>query len=235
MGELIFVGLGMSKPEDMSVRALMTLRNSDEIFAEFYTSKLIDSSTKELESYIGKKITVLKRSDIEEKDIVVKAAMSKKVSFVTAGDPMAATTHVDLRLKAIEAGVQTDVVHGVSIFTSCPTSFGLQPYKFGRTVTIPFPEPGFLPSSPYEHILDNHGRGLHTLVLLDIKEEEGRYMTAPMAMRWLLDAEERIGGGLIKSDTLICAAARIGSETQALFAGYPEEISGWTSVLRCTP
>ena len=26
MGELIFVGLGMSKPEDMSVRALTTLR-----------------------------------------------------------------------------------------------------------------------------------------------------------------------------------------------------------------
>ena len=29
MGEIIFVGLGMSKPEDMSVKALETLRSSD--------------------------------------------------------------------------------------------------------------------------------------------------------------------------------------------------------------
>ncbi len=225
MGELIFVGLGMSKPEDMSVRALTTLRNCDEVFAEFYTSKLIDSTSKELESFIGRKITVLKRSEVEEKDIIVAAAKKKKVAFITAGDPMSATTHVDLRLRAIEAGVHTDLVHGVSIFVACAAAFGLQPYKFGRAVTIPFPEPGFLPASPYDNIIDNFSRGLHTLILLDIKEEESRYMTAPMAMRWLLDAERRLGKGLITERSLFCAAARVGSTRQALFAGYPEEIA----------
>lgn len=224
MGELIFVGLGMSRPEDMSVRALTTLRNCDEIFAEFYTSKLNDAQTKDIEAFIGKKLTVLGRADVEEKDIIVSAAKRKKVAFISAGDPMTATTHVDLRLRAMREGIRTDMINGVSIFISCPAAFGLQPYKFGRTVTIPFPEPRFLPSSPYENILENRSRGLHTLILLDIKQEEDRYMTAPMAMRWLLDAEERLALGLVNERSLFCAAARVGSERQALFAGYPDEI-----------
>ena len=79
MGEIIFVGLGMSKPEDMSVKALETLRSSDKIFAEFYTSKLIDSSIEDLENFIGKKITVLKRSDVEEHDTIIEEAKCGKV------------------------------------------------------------------------------------------------------------------------------------------------------------
>ena len=209
----------------MSVRALTTLRNCDEIFAEFYTSKLNDAQPKDLESFIGKKLTILKRADVEEKDIIVSAARKKKVAFITAGDPMSATTHVDLRLRAVEEGIQTDIINGVSIFTSCAAAFGLQPYKFGRAVTIPFPEPRFLPSSPYENILENYSRGLHTLILLDIKQEEDRYMTAPMAMHWLMDAEQRLGKGLVRDRSLFCAAARVGSERQTLFAGYPEEIT----------
>lgn len=226
MGELIFVGLGMSKPEDMSVRALEALRSCDEIFAEFYTSRLIDSTPGELESFIGKKITVLKRSGVEEGDAIVNAAREGKVAFITAGDPMSATTHVDLRLRAIGAGVPTELIHGVSIFTACAGAFGLQPYKFGRAVTIPFPEPGFLPSSPYDNILENFSRGLHTLILLDIKEDQGRYMTAGQAMQWLLDAEERIGKGLVRETSLFCAGARIGSKSQALLAGRPGDIAG---------
>jgi diphthine synthase len=224
MGELIFVGLGMSRPEDMSMRALTVLRNSDEVFAEFYTSILNDAQPKDLEAYIGKKVTVLKRAEVEEKDTVIAAAKRGKAAFITAGDPMTATTHVDLRLRAIKEGIHTDIINGVSIFIACAAAFGLQPYKFGRTVTIPFPEPNFLPSSPYENILENFSRGLHTLILLDIKEEEGRYMTVPMAMRWLLDAESRLKLGLINENSLFCAAARVGGSRQALFAGYPDEI-----------
>ena len=158
------------------MRALTTLRNCDEIFAEFYTSKLNDAQPKDLEAFIGKKLTILKRADVEEKNIIVSAARTKKVAFIAAGDPMSATTHLDLRLRAMKENIHTDVINGVSIFTACAAALGLQPYKFGRTVTIPFPEPNFLPSSPYDNILENYSRGLHTLILLDIKQEEDRYM-----------------------------------------------------------
>lgn len=224
MGEIIFVGLGMSKPEDMSVKALQALQNSDRIFAEFYTSKLIDASLEELEEFIGKDIEVLKRSDVEEHNIILEEARNGVVSFVTAGDPMSATTHLDIRLRAEAEHIPTRLINGVSIFTACAAAFGLQPYKFGRAVTIPFPEPGFLPSSPYDNILENFERGLHTLILLDIKADENRYMTANTAMQWLLDAEERLGKKLVTENSLFCAGARIGSATQKLVAGFPAAI-----------
>ncbi|NLK25157.1 MAG: diphthine synthase [Euryarchaeota archaeon] len=226
MGHLIFVGLGLSRPEDMSMKALVALRGCDEVFAEFYTSRLIDACQAELEEFIGRKITVLNRKEVEEGTIILKAARQHKVAFMVAGDPMSATTHVDLRLRAAEEGITTELVHGVSIFTAAAAAFGLQPYKFGRAVTIPFPEPGYLPASPYDYILENYSRGLHTLVLLDIREEEDRYMTANEAVRWLLDAEQRLGKGLLNDETIICAGARIGSTGQRLLAGDPQTILG---------
>ncbi len=86
MGHLIFAGLGLSKPEDMSVRALEALRSCDEVFAEFYTSRLIDATPEELEAFIGRKLTVLRRSEVEEGNIIIEAARSKRVAFVVAGD-----------------------------------------------------------------------------------------------------------------------------------------------------
>ena len=137
---------------------------------------------------------------------------------------MAATTHVDIRLRAIESGIPTSLVHGISIFAACASALGLQPYKFGRTITLPFTEENFMPSSPYENILENCKRGLHSLILLDIRESEGRYMSANEGVRWLLDAEERLGDGLMRDDRLVCAAVRVGSSTERLLAGYPSKI-----------
>ena len=154
--------------------------------------------------------------------MVVDAAREKKVAFVTAGDTMAATTHVDLRIQAVDAGIPTKVIHGVSIFSACPSSLGLQPYKFGRTVTLPFVEGEYFPSSPYERILENkeeraahHGASGHP---------GGREPVHDLQRwgQWLMEAEKRFGRGLLAPDSLICAAARIGSSTERIAAGYPE-------------
>jgi len=224
MGELIFVGLGLGGVEDLSARALEALKGCDQVFGEFYTSKLIDSTPDDLEKVIGRKIVRLCRKEVEEDEIVIEAAKQGKVAFVTAGDTMAATTHVDLKIRAMEDGIPTQLFYGVSIFTAASSALGLQPYKFGRTVTIPFPEPGFTPLSPYENIYENWSRGLHTLVLLDIREEEGRYMTANQAVQWLIDAEKAKGLGMITDSTVICAAARVGSRTEKVAAGYPQKM-----------
>ncbi len=224
MAELIFVGLGLGGVEDMSLKALEELRSCDRVFGEFYTSKLIDSDVGGLERLIGKKVSLLNRAAVEEGEEVIDAARAMKVAFVCAGDTMAATTHLDIRLRAMEENIPTRLIHGVSIFTACASSFGLQPYKFGRTITLPFQEEHFQPTSPYENILENKKRGLHSLVLLDIQDDIKRYMTAADGVRWLIEAEQKIGGGLIAADTIICAAARVGSKTEKLVAGYPEAI-----------
>jgi diphthine synthase len=208
----------------MSLRALGTLKGCDLVYGEFYTSKMIGSDVEELEALIGKSLKLLSREEVEEGEEVIEMAKDKKVAFITAGDTMAATTHVDIRLRAIESGVPTSLVHGVSIFSACASALGLQPYKFGRTITLPFTEENFQPTSPYENILENSRRGLHSLVLLDIRESEGRYMSANEGVRWLLDAEKRLGGGLMSEDRIVCAAARVGSSTERLLAGRPLQV-----------
>ena len=61
-------------------------------------------------------------------------------------------------------------------------------------------------------------------MLLDIREEEGRYMTANQAVEWLLSAEKAKGTGMIGERTVICAAARVGSRTEKVVAGYPSKM-----------
>ncbi|MGE4274610.1 MAG: diphthine synthase [Candidatus Methanomethylophilaceae archaeon] len=223
---LVFVGLGLSGVDGMSVKARRALEECDEIYAEFYTSTLIGTSVSDLEESLGRRIKVLHRIQVEEGDEIVTRAKSAKVAFVTAGDTMAATTHVDLKIQAEEDGVPVQVIHGVSIFSACPTSLGLQPYKFGRTVTHPFLEEDYHPRSPYDNILENKNRGLHSMILLDIRADELRYMTAHQALEWLMEAERKWGGGLIADDTLVCVAARLGAEDELVVAGYPRDILG---------
>ena len=224
MSELIFAGLGLSGVDGMTVKAFNALRECDVIFAEFYTSTLIGTSIPELENALGKKITILQRSQVEEEDIVLREARTSRVGFITAGDTMAATTHVDLLIQAAEEGISTKVYHGISIFSACPSSLGLQPYKFGRTVTLPFIESGYHPRSPYDHLVNNKKDGLHSMILLDIRADENRYMNAHQAIEWLIEAERKWECGLITNETLICIASKVGSVDEKVFAGYPNDL-----------
>jgi diphthine synthase len=225
--ELIFVGLGLSGVDGMTVKAFNALKECDKIYAEFYTSHLIGTEIEDLEKALGKKIEVQYRAQVEEdKELpaIIRDAKTMRDAFVTAGDTMLATTHVDLRIQAAEAGIPVRMFHGVSIFSGCPTSLGLQPYKFGRAVTLPFLERNYQPKSPYDHIMENKSRNLHTMILLDIRADERRYMTAHQAIEWLLEGESKWGEGLITDKTLLCVASKVGSPEERVFAGYPRDL-----------
>jgi diphthine synthase len=221
---LIFAGLGLSGTDGMSVKALNALRTCDIIYAEFYTSVLAGTDISDIERVLGKEIEVLRRMQVEEEETIIEDAKTKRVGFVTAGDTMAATTHIDLIIRAKECGIETKLFHGISIFSACPSSLGLQPYKFGRTVTLPFIDGGSHPRSPYDNILENKRSGLHTMILLDIRADESRYMTAKQAIEWLLEAERKWECGLIRNDTLICVCSKVGSEEEKLTSGFPDEL-----------
>ncbi len=222
--ELIFVGLGLCGTGGMTVDALEALRQCDKIYGEFYTSSVIGAEVADLEKAIGKKITVVCRADVEEGHEIIEDAMKMRVAFVTAGDTMLATTHIDLRIQAKYANIPVRIFNGISIFSAAPTAFGLQPYKFGRTVTLPFLERNYQPKSPYDNIKENRDRGLHTLILLDIRAEELRYMTAKDAIEWLLAGEEKWKEGLITDETLLCVVSHAGAPDQKIFCNYPRKL-----------
>lgn len=216
---LVFIGLGINDEMDITQKALKEARDCDILFSEFYTATLMGSTPERLEKTIGRRITPLSRDDVEGGDIILRRARNERVALLTAGDPMAATTHVDLRLRAENEGIPTEVINGISILVAAPSALGLQHYKFGKTTTIPFIEQGYFPTSPYETIVKNFEAGLHTLVLLDIHADEGRYLTASEGMKTLLLMEEKAGGALFAEHPLVCGLGRVGSEKMVLKCG----------------
>ncbi len=224
MGELIFIGLGLYDEKDISVKGKEAAASADKVFSEFYTSLLAGSSFDDIEQLLGRKIEILSREQVESTDIILDTASERKVVFLTAGDPMAATTHVDLRIRAVERGIRTRVIHGISIISAVPSILGVMHYKFGRTVTLPFLRERGYPRSPYDHIKANRSIGLHTLVLLDIDGENKRYMTVNEGVEALLKLEEDIDDGLITGDTLMAGLARVGSDSPEIKVGLPADL-----------
>ncbi len=208
---LTFIGLGLYDEKDISLKGLEEIKNCDKVYAEFYTAKLFGTDIDKIEKKIGKKIDVLSREDTEKGDRILNSAKNSNVVFLTAGDSMTATTHVDLRIRAKKARIKTNVIHGSSIVTAVPGLLGLQNYKFGRTTTLAYPEKDYFPTSPYDVIKDNKKMGLHTMVLLDIQADKDRYMTANEGMKLLLKMEEKHNENILNKDGIVCVVARAGS------------------------
>ena len=225
MGEIIFIGLGLFDEKDISVKGLEVARTCDVLFAEFYTAKLTGFSFSEIEKQIGKTIEILNREKFENGDVIINAAKEKKVGVLVAGDPMTATTHVSLRLRAKQEGIGTRIIPGASIVTSAPGLCGLHIYKFGRTASIPYPQENYFPTSCYDVIKQNLRSESHTLVLLDIDGEAERYMRAGEALKLLLNIEEEKGEGVIGEDTLVCVLGRVGSDDPVVRAGYLKNLA----------
>ena len=213
-GTLFIIGLGLHDEEGITLRGLKAAREADKVFLEHYTSLMPALSLNRLEELLGKPIRTVDRTVLEDLDaepILSEALKGKKVALLVPGDPMIATTHVAVRLRAEELGIRTKVIHAPSIMTAVIGLTGLQSYRFGRSVTITYPEHGLVSEAPYWTVLENKVRDLHTLCLLDARADEGRYMTIKEALKIMIELEERLGKGLIEPNTLAIGIARAGS------------------------
>ena len=226
MNELVFIGLGLYDEKDVSVRGLEELKEANTVFAEFYTSLMPGLSIQKLEEMIGKDVRVVSRRVLEEEEgqIIFEAAKKGKAAFLVQGDPMIATTHVDLRISAEKRGIKTRVVHGASAVSAVRGISGLQNYKFGKSVTVPFSEEGFVSETPYNVIRENKKMGLHTMCYLDIKAVEQKYLTVNEALQTLLELEKQKKQKVVTPNTLVVGVARAGSPEPNVKAGVIEEV-----------
>ncbi|HIO94933.1 MAG TPA: hypothetical protein EYN46_06200 [Candidatus Poseidoniales archaeon] len=108
------------------------------------------------------------RGDIENPLRILELAKDELVSLLVVGDPLQATTHVDLLLHCHDEGIPYEVVHAASVTTLVSGGIGLQNYRFGRQVTLPFPVGDYLPTSPLEMLCEALFLGNHVLVLFDL-------------------------------------------------------------------
>jgi diphthine synthase len=226
LGEIVFVGLGLFDEKDMSIRGLDEIKSASVVFAEFYTSLMPNLSVKKLEEVIRKKVNVISRRVLEEEDgqPLLEEAKRKKVVFLVPGDPLIATTHVDLRIRAEKQGIKTRVIHGASIISAAIGLSGLQNYKFGKSVTITFSQGDIISETPYKRILENQVMGLHTLCLLDMRAEEKRYMAIKEGLKLLLAMEKEKKKHVVTLSTLVVGIARAGSTMPVVKAGYLGEL-----------
>ncbi len=61
---LIFIGMGLWDERDMSCKGLEIARKADEVYIEFYTSKLMGTNLERIENFLGRKVIELERSDL---------------------------------------------------------------------------------------------------------------------------------------------------------------------------
>ena len=190
---LHLIGIGYKK-EDITYEQLEVIKQSEQVFLEYYTSFFQDSF-EELEEFIGKKITVCDRDVIENKieETIISPAKKSDVSLLILGDPLVATTHTDLLLRCRKQDVETKVYHNISI-ANLITDTGLQFYKFGKITSIPFFNKSFMPRTPFMVYHDNYKMGAHSLFLLDLNPSgdtaykgNEKYLKAHDALQFLLD------------------------------------------------
>jgi diphthine synthase len=209
---LTFVGLGLYDERSITIEGREAIDGADRVFAEFYTSFLAGTSVPDLEAFHDVEIELRDRAGTEgDPEAILEAAREGDVVFLVGGDPMISTTHVDLRLRAHERGIDTCVVHGTTARTAASSLTGLQNYRFGKATTLPFAYgSGGVPESVVTTIARNREQGLHTLCYLDIEAERGAYMSADDAAGRLADAFEDADGE-DGSETLAVGIARAGS------------------------
>jgi diphthine synthase len=207
-----FIGLGLNDERGLTIEGLDEARSATSVFAEFYTNIMPGVDVKKLELLVGKKILVLNRVQLEDESgqQILEAAKKGKVAFLVPGDPMIATTHVSIRFELAKRGVSSRIIHGPSIISAVCGATGLQSYKFGKTVTMP--QESGVPASLVETIMDNRKRGLHSLVLLDVRSNESKQLTVDAA------AAKLVGADPVFENWLAVGAARVGSLDQFILA-----------------
>ena len=227
---LTFVGLGLYDERSVTIEGREAVEDADRAFAEFYTSRLVGADVCDLEASYGVEIEVRDREGVEvDPEPILAAAEAGEAVFLTAGDPMISTTHVDLRLRAHERGVDTRVIHAPTAESAAASLTGLQNYRFGQATTLPFEwahGADVVPGSVVDVIETNRERGLHTLCYLDVKVGRGpdgpdpdfeTYMGADHAARLLAEAWD--------PDALGVVVARAGSPDAVVRADRLETLA----------
>lgn len=233
---LYFIGLGLGDEKDITIKGLEAIKKCHKIYLENYTS-ILSVSKERLEELYGKEVIIAYRETVEtDMDRIledISKDLEKDYAFLVVGDVFCATTHSDLYLRAIKLGIKVKNIHNASIMNAIGAT-GLQVYRFGETVSIPYFQGNWKPFSFHSKIAKNIECDFHTLVLLDIRVREisnenlakgkeiydpPHFMRTHEAVKQIYEAEENLKTGKITDDTKCFGVARIGFEDQLIVSG----------------
>lgn len=224
------IGLGIHGVTGIGLHSLEVLRSCDIVYAERYTSSISDTELHNLDRLIDKdgksNIVLVQRWFLEDGRELIDNAKSKKVALVTYGDPLIATTHTELFVRAVKNSIKVKVIHGASGICSLVGETGLHIYKFGRTVTI-MSEPQSV-VSVYNTLFDNLLLGNHTLILTEYNDRDGKvfFLDPSHALESLLESERCLKNKAYHQDTFAIIVSRIGTDHQNMVSGRVRSLIG---------
>jgi len=227
---LWLIGIGPGDLDHITERARRVARECSKRYLEGYTAVLPPAEEERLESVVGAWERLM-RDGVESPEKLLEEARVGAIALLVVGDPMQATTHIDLEERCAEEGISFHVIPGLTATALAVSLSGLQSYRFGRQVTIPFSDGDYLPTSPFEMICRNKEVGMHTLALLDLDPtgmglEQPRPMTPREAVDHLVRMNNRSDlfdesvedwNGLLLSD--------LGTEEERVISGSMQELS----------
>ena len=224
---LWFVGAGVSGAGTLTGEARAAISGADAVYAERFTSPWPAGAEAEVARLAGGRLVWARRWMVEDgAEILRRAGAGGDVAVVSYGDPYAATTHTELRVRAARAGVPTRTAHGASALTAIVGECGLHHYKVGRVATVM--RGAGAAASTYRVLRAGAAAGSHTVLLLEYDEEGGGFFLGPgraMDMLAEADAGEQWRGAFGES-TYAVVASRVGLPDQAVAAGRVASLRG---------
>ena len=214
---LWFIGLGISGFKSIPNEALDILAKADVVYLEQFTSPISKSDLVKIKNATKGEFKPAKRWLVEDGNEILQNAKKKKVVLLSYGDPYIATTHIELRTRAIEEKIKTHSIHASSSLTSMIGECGLHFYKVGRIATI-MSEMKSL-TTPYYVIYKNIVDGNHTVLLLEYNQDKDFFLDPKNALNSLIETEKGQRRNVISSSTYVIVASRIGLKNQEIVSG----------------
>ena len=214
---LSFVGLGISGFESIPIEGLETISIADIVYLEQFTSPIEKSDLEKIQNAMKGEFISAKRWLVEDGNEILENAKEKNVVLLSYGDPYIATTHIELRTRAIELKIKTHSIHASSSLTSMIGECGLHFYKIGRIATI-MSEMKSL-TTPYDIIYKNIIAGNHTILLLEYNQDKDFFLDPKEALKGLLETEEGQKRNVLTESSYAIVASRIGFKDQTIISG----------------
>lgn len=214
---LWFIGLGISGFKSIPIEAIDILSKAEIVYLEQFTSPIGKSDLTKIKNAVKGNFVLAKRWMVEDGSEILKYAKKKKVVLLAYGDPYIATTHIELRARAVEEKIKTHSIHASSSLTSMIGECGLHFYKIGRIATI-MNEMNSL-TTPYYVVYKNIIEGNHTVLLLEYNQDKNFFLDPKDALKKLLETENGQRRKIIREDTYVIIASRIGFKDQKITSG----------------
>jgi len=214
---LWFVGLGISGAKSIPHEALEVLSKADIVYLEQFTSPIGKSDLAKIKKMTNGEFKAAKRWLVEDGNEILKKAKRKKVVLLSYGDPYIATTHIELRTRAIQEKIKTHSIHASSSLTSMIGECGLQFYKVGKIATIMSEMNSLI--TPYYVIYKNIIEGNHTVLLLEYNQDKDFFLNPKDALLGLIETEKGQKRNVIDNSTYAIVASRIGFKDQSIISG----------------